>query len=70
MRHTGDDGPIDLARGAVAQGFGQGAGHAVGARQHQDAGSILVEPMHQLGLFLVAELQGLGQTVDVAVALA
>ena len=70
MRHTGDDGPIDLARRAVAQGFGQGAGHAVGARQHQDTGRVLVQPMHQLGLFLVAELQRFGQTIDMPVALA
>ena len=69
MRHTCNDGPIDLAGGAVAQGFGQRTRHAVGAGQHQKARGVLVQPVHQFRLFLVAELQGFGQAIDMPVAL-
>ena len=69
MRHARDDGPVDLARLAVAQRLGQRARDPVGAGQQQDAGRVLVQPVHQLGLFLVAELQRLGQAVDMPLAL-
>ena len=42
MRHAGDGGPVDLAGVVVAQRLGQGAGDAVGARQHQHAGGVLI----------------------------
>ena len=69
LRHARDGGPVDLARLARAEGFGQAAGDALGAGEQQDARGVLVETMNEGGLLRPAELQRLGQRVDMAVAL-
>ena len=67
--HACHHGPVDLAGLAVAQRLGQGAGDAVCPGQQQHTGGVLVQPVHQLGLFLVAEFQRLGQSIDMPRAL-
>ncbi|OIQ63413.1 hypothetical protein GALL_550470 [mine drainage metagenome] len=69
VRHTRHHRPIDFARGMVAKRLAERARNTVGAGQHQDARGILVQPMHQLRFVFIAELQRLGQTVNMAFAL-
>ena len=46
------DGPIDLLHRAAAEGAGELGGHARSAGDDQDAGGILVQPVHQPRLVL------------------
>ncbi len=69
LRHARDGGPIDLAGGAGAEGFRQRPRHAVGPRQQQQTGGVLVQAMDQLGLVLVAKAQRRRQPVDMPIPL-
>lgn len=70
LRHARNDSPIDLAGVPVPERLGQRAGNPVCAGQNQHTRRILVQPVHQFGPVLVAELQHFRQAVDVARPLA
>ena len=64
-RNAGNQRPVDLARVAMAEGGGQRLRGCPRSRQNQYTRGILVQPVHQSGLFIIAKAQSLGQAIHV-----
>ena len=65
-RRAEDDGPVDLVGVAIAERFAEPRRGARMAREHEAAGGVAVEAMHELRAFLGVELQAIEHAVDVA----
>src|SRR5215203_962412 len=65
-RHAGDDGPVDLARRARAEGLAERHGGKARLRDDEAAGRVLVEAMDEARLLALLVAQRLKQAVDVA----
>ena len=64
--HTRHERPIYLARLLVPDRCGERARDFARARQQQNAGRVLVEAVHEARFLVIAELQRLGEAIDMA----
>ena len=64
LRHAGQHGPVDLARVAMTEGLGEFLRRLACARNQNDAGRFLVEPVHQARLVALAVRKGFQHAVQ------
>jgi hypothetical protein len=57
-RAAGDHGPVGFLHRPPAEGGGELGGDAGGAGHHENAGGVLVQPVHQAGLLALGVAQG------------
>ena len=68
-RHTGNDGPVNLAGLAVAHRRSQRLGGCTCPRQKQNPGRVLVQPMYKPWFFFEIKFQRLRKRIHMALAL-
>ncbi len=66
LRNALDQCPVDLARRALAEGAGELGGGKPGARDHQNAAGVAIEPVDEARLLALGIGQRLEQAVDMA----